>query len=611
MMLSVGFSDDAEETAVGNQTSPEAESLTRDCADRIATEFKEALKRSERPSIRAELGRAGPDVRVRLLTELIGLDIVYRRRAGESASPADYECDFPEMSELTPAERAEMIDWIDRSMHENTSAVPTQIGAYPILAVLDKGGQAWTFRAFHPRLQTTVVLKLALRPAEPGSTDRIAAEGRLLASLPVHPNLVKIYDVDFYEGRVYLVLEDVPGSTLAQYAKGRPLDVKWAAKTVAAIARAVQVAHDHGVTHQDLKPSNVLIDSNGAPRVIDFGVAWRRSWWVESDDAASIGGTLHFFSPEQARLQGDRIGPATDVFGLGGILYSLLTSKMLYQGENRLDVLHQAREAEFDREALTTSSIPAPLREICLKALATEPCDRYASAAGLAKALERYIAPRRWVYPALLALLFLLAFGAGLAIQHYLRPAMTDGEQTGRPRLEVRIWRPGTDFLPLLQALPVKSGDEMQVRFRAAKGNGVSIFFLNPSGRLQLLKQFPAAEIDGDVAYPETGKAQELRGPAGTEMVVAIAGSDVVTVGELQRLWDSSAEAGPLPLLSGASIARLTTVAVDFQGERSRDVGEIHDRSDPQEKIRRRLDELRKKLKTRASVFEGVVFSRQ
>ncbi len=186
---------------------------------------------------------------------------------------------------------------------------------------------------------------------------------------------------------------------------------------MAAIARAVHLAHEQGITHQDLNPRNVLIDREGQPRVIDFGMAWSRPWWGETSDPEQIGGTPRYLAPEQALGQSDRIGRATDVFGLGAILFYLLTDAPLYSGENVLATLDQAREVAFDRTLLNRPGIPPRLRAICMKALAEEPGGRFTSAADLAEALERFLKPRRLGYRAMLAAVFVLAFGLAWGIR--------------------------------------------------------------------------------------------------------------------------------------------------------------------------------------------------
>ena len=417
------------------QSPPESTTQTWVLEDQVATEFENALIRGEKPSIRKAVECVKPEALKRLLAELVAIEIVHRRRAGDRVDLADYEADFPELCSLTPEARGELINVITQSMQNHPRSSPTSIGRYTIIASIATGGQAETFRAVHPGFQSTVVLKLANHPADPGMIDRIAREGRLLASLPQHRNLVRVHDVDFYDGRVYLVLEDVPGTTLEQCAKNRPLDARWAAQVVASIARAVHVAHQRGIVHQDLKPNNVLIDPDGQPRVIDFGVAWYHPWWTEQDDASQLGGTPNCISPEQASGQVESIGPATDVFGLGAILYFLLTKSSLYPGKQVSPVLQQACDANFDRSLLDRPEIPPRLREICLKALAKEPGDRFTTAADFAQALESFLAPRRWRYRAILASCFLLAASVPLVLTHIQKPPPKPEE----PDLQVRI----------------------------------------------------------------------------------------------------------------------------------------------------------------------------
>ncbi len=463
----------------------------------------------------------------------------------------------------------------------------------------------------HPTLQTTVVLKLAHRAANPGMLDRIASEGRLLAALPPHRHLVKVYDVNLHEGRVFLVLEDVPGSTLEQYAKDRPLDATWAAQTVAAIARAVHFAHEQGITHLDLNPRNVLIDREGQPRVIDFGMAWSRPWWVETDSPEQIGGTPRYLSPEQANGQADRIGRASDVFGLGGILFYLLTNSPLYSGENVLATLQQARKAGFDRSLLDRPDTPPRLRAICRRALATEPKDRYSTAAEFAQTLERFLAPKKWRYAAMLACLFLISFGLAWGIQGHRRGDSPAMERAGKPALEVRIWRPETQFQPLLQALPVRVGDEVQVRYRVPRGQAVTMYFVSSVGRVHLLKQYPSADDDRVIIYPEVGQTKVLEGQPGTEMILALGGSSGSAPDDMQRLWDDGTAKGTLPVLPLKTVLRLSRDRVNIEGERIRDLGETRDRADPQERVWQRLDAFRKRLYDRYPYFEGIAFGHE
>ena len=597
---------------MANQPPPEFSPFrTWDAADRVATEFEDALHRGERPPLRAEVQRVSPGDRERLLIELIGLEIVHRRGAGEVVGLADYESEFPELHALASADRDELLDWIERSIQDAADRRPARIGRYPIVAELDGGGQARTFRAVHPVLKTTVVLKLARQKAAPGELDRIGREGRLLAALPPHRHLVRVHDVDLHNGRVYLVLEDVPGTTLEQYARSLPFDARWAARTVAAIAGAVHVVHELGITHQDLNPRNILIDREGQPRVIDFGMAWHRPWWAQAGEPNSIGGTPHYLSPEQAWGQIDRIGRPTDVFGLGGILFYLLTDSPLYPDGPLLTVLNKARELDFDRGRLDRRGIPPRLREICLKALAREPGVRFATAADFARALERFLKPRGLVYRAMLAAVFMVAFGLAWVIRGRQPEGTSSQGGVAPPAMQVRIWRSDKEFQPLLKALPLRSGDEVQVRCRVPRGQHVTMFLVNGLGSLRPLEQFPASDTDREIIYPGPGQTQVLQGPPGTEMILAVARPDGRVPEEVSRLWEGEPGGTIWPALPRATMVHLRADGVEIEGEHSRELGEIHDRSDPLEGIRLRLERLRERLKGMSPFFEGVAFGHE
>ena len=281
----------------------------------------------------------------------------------------------------------------------------------------------------------------------------------------------------------------------------------WSAQTVAAIARAIQFAHDHDISHLDLNPQRTHRSRRTAardrfrhgvvPTLVGGGRRPRPDWRHSAVPFA-----------EQASGHGDHIGPASDVFGLGGILFYLLTKTSLYSGENLFATLDQARNASYDPSLLDRPGIPTRLKAICLKALAKEPGDRFATAADLAQALERFLAPKKWLYAAMLACLFLLAVGLPWGIQRYRRGETPVVERSAKPALEVRIWRLETQFQPILKALPVRVGDHVQVHFRVPKGQAVTLCFVNTSGRLRALKQYPATDDDREITYPEVEQAK-------------------------------------------------------------------------------------------------------
>ena len=182
-------------------------------------------------------------------------------------------------------------------------------------------------------------------------------------------------------------MEYVHGRNLEQYASEEPVTPRRAAALVAKLAEVMAVAHRHGITHCDIKPKNILIDKLGEPRLIDFGMARLRHAW--SDRApSSWGGTVAYMAPEQARLEIDRIGPRSDIFALGGVLYFLLTGQPPFVGETQDEVWDRARRCDFEAGALRAAKVPRRLERICLKAMAADPADRYATAEALAEGAE-------------------------------------------------------------------------------------------------------------------------------------------------------------------------------------------------------------------------------
>jgi eukaryotic-like serine/threonine-protein kinase len=214
-----------------------------------------------------------------------------------------------------------------------------------------------------------------------------------------HPNIVAIHDVDEKDGRVFIVLEYVEGRSLDQKLRGEgPLAPNEAARLVADLASATHHAHESGIVHRDLKPSNILLDRNGTPKITDFGLA---KLMLDRDiaqgdisltEAGQIVGTPAYMSPEQARGETDRIGPATDIFSLGAILYELLTGQAPFRGESVAQTLANLIERIPASLREVRPGIPRQLEAICMKCLEKLPERRYASAADLAGDLEGFLA---------------------------------------------------------------------------------------------------------------------------------------------------------------------------------------------------------------------------
>jgi hypothetical protein len=307
------------------------------------------------------------------------------------------------------------------------------IGKYVIIGQLDEGGQGLVYRAAHADLHHDAVIKLARRPLADGDPDLLRNDGQMLAGLR-HENLVQVYDMGVHEGRPFLAIEFVRGCTLEQRAAQRRYPPREAASVVARLAGAVAYLDARGIVHQDIKPRNILIDETGRPRLIDFGLARLHDIW-SGGAVGPVGGTYAYMAPEQARGEVDQIGPATDVFALGGVLYFLLTGRAPNEGRDAGPLLERARRGLVDRAALSAPGIPSRLARIARKALATDPRER-PSAGELAADLERFArGPSRRI-----------ALAAGLAVPLAAVGALWWGRGGGRPRAGPDLVRAGSKW---------------------------------------------------------------------------------------------------------------------------------------------------------------------
>jgi serine/threonine-protein kinase len=266
---------------------------------------------------------------------------------------------------------------------------------YEVLAELGRGGMGVVYKARQTSLKRLVALKMILAGSHAGPTARLrfGTEAEAVARLQ-HPNIVQIYEVGEHAGQPFFALEYVEGGSLEQKIAGAAQPETEAARLVEALARAVHHAHQRGILHRDLKPGNVLLTAEGAPKVSDFGLA--KLLDAEAGPTLTTGciGTPSYMPPEQAAGNTNAIGAPADVYSLGAILYELLTGRPPFRGTSQLKTLEQVRTQEPVPPARWRGQLTRDLETICLKCLEKKPTQRYATALELADDLRRFLEGR-------------------------------------------------------------------------------------------------------------------------------------------------------------------------------------------------------------------------
>jgi WD40 repeat protein len=275
---------------------------------------------------------------------------------------------------------------------EKEHGTPRYFADYELLEEIARGGMGVVYRARHLSLGCIVAVKLIL--AGQFASQQIIQRFRgevTAAALLQHPNIVAIHDVGIHDGQHYFSMDYVEGQNLSQLVGNRPLPPAKAARYVKLIAEAIHYAHGQGILHRDLKPSNVLVDASDQPRITDFGLAKRLDGDASITMTGQMLGSPNFMPPEQASSQCGKVGRHSDVYGLGAILYHLLTARPPFQAESFESVITQLLNAEPVSPRLLNSRVPADLETICVKCLQKEPARRFQSALELADELGRFL----------------------------------------------------------------------------------------------------------------------------------------------------------------------------------------------------------------------------
>ncbi len=289
------------------------------------------------------------------------------------------------------------VDWVrGASAADEGEWQPPQIPGYAELKFIARGGMGFVLKARHLALDRLVAIKMPLARYITSDEDRerFLREARNTARLR-HPQICAIHEVGEAAGRPYIVMDFIRGETLRDWATRRTPAARQVSEIMAILARAVGYAHEQGVIHRDLKPGNVMIDEDsGEPILMDFGLAKEISDDSQLTQSGQVMGTPDYMAPEQAAGHADKVGPLSDVYSLGAILYAVLCQRPPFSGTLG-EVLRQVQTDEPVPPRKINLRIHRDLETVCLKALAKDPARRYSSAIALADDLERFSAARR------------------------------------------------------------------------------------------------------------------------------------------------------------------------------------------------------------------------
>jgi WD40 repeat protein/tRNA A-37 threonylcarbamoyl transferase component Bud32 len=379
-----------------------------------ADRFERAWKAGERPRIEDYLLEVDESRWPPLLEELLRVERELLERSGVPPDPEDYRRRFPASGALidavfgagtasrptgdapTDPTATSPVPAGEQAEGDDLAARGTRVryfGDYELIRELGRGGMGIVYKARQISLDRPVALKMIRAGALAGEEElrRFQNEVEAVAKLD-HPHIVPIYEVGTHQGQRYFSMKLVGGQSLHKVLAVYAEDPRAAARLVATIAEAVHHAHQRGILHRDLKPSNILLDERGQPHVGDFGLAKRVGGSDEMTATGAVLGTPAYMAPEQAWGRNRLVTILSDVYGLGAILYALLTGQPPFTGDSDWDTLVRVREQSPIPPSRIRPRLPRDLEIICLKCLEKDPARRYASAQALADDLGRYLA---------------------------------------------------------------------------------------------------------------------------------------------------------------------------------------------------------------------------
>jgi serine/threonine protein kinase len=329
------------------------------------------------------------------LLDLIYNEVFLRERKGEQPRREEYQRRFPHLA-VPIGMQFDVHQAIGAGVAvEDTSTTPT-IPGYELLEEIGRGGMGCVYKARHEERNSLVAVKMvhARHVGNRAVRKRFVAEAQAVAALD-HPNIVKVFEVSECADGPYFVMELMAGASLEDVRLQGTPEIARTIHWLIPIAEAVHYAHDRGIIHRDLKPANVMLDDADRPKVMDFGMAKIRrkpgDGHISSTKEGVVLGTPGYMPPEQAGAEADAVGPHSDVYSLGAILYALLTGRPPFDEGGFLPTLFKVRSPEPPLPVRSLrSEVPAALEGICHKCLNKNPADRFQTAQELVEALRAF-----------------------------------------------------------------------------------------------------------------------------------------------------------------------------------------------------------------------------
>jgi hypothetical protein len=321
-----------------------------------------------------------------------GADLDRLRTVVESLSGL---CDFLEATAPDGDDPRATSDYVGTDRSDNVrdkspEPAPSSVGKYEVVRPLGEGGQASALLAFDPDLRRHVVIKRYHAALTAQEQDAVLKEGQVLARVR-SPYVAQCFSAERADGTPFLVVEYVPGKSLAETPRQDLCDLDAVLRLLGRLAEGLAAVHACGLLHRDIKPANIVLGDDGRPRLVDFGLASP----LAGENLRRVSGTLPYMAPEQARGECERIDARTDIYGLGAVLYELLTGRPPHAGREQVALWREVRAGKIVPPAERNPQVPPAVNDLCLRCLAADPAQRFGSAAELAEAIRRLERQRR------------------------------------------------------------------------------------------------------------------------------------------------------------------------------------------------------------------------